>query len=320
MLKTRRDWKASVVNSAGMMLVLVGLIVFFALKSPRFLSADNFSMMAKQIPAAVVVAVGMTFVLIIGHIDLSVGSVLGLSGAVLGLCLDRFQWPLPLSIAACLMVGLITGAANGLITIHWKLPSFIVTLGMLEIARGLTFMVTDMRTLYLGAKIEGLAKASWGGLSLLFLLSMAVMVLGQVILSRTPGGRHLIALGANKEAARLSGIRTTRLKLAVFVSSGVLCSVAAVIQTARLASANPNSGAGMELEAIAAVVIGGTSLMGGRGSVAKSFLGVLVIALLSSGLAQIGAQEPAKRVITGCVIVLAVVSDYYRNRWMQRRG
>jgi ribose transport system permease protein len=239
---------------------------------------------------------------------------MALAGAVLGLCLIRFNLPLPVAVAACLLVGVLCGLVNGLLVISWSVPSFIVTLGMLEIARGAAYLVTDSRTIYIGAPVEIIAEASILGLSLPFILAVLIVAAGQLTLSRSVFGRYLIAIGTNEEAVRLSGIDPRPLKCAVFVLCGFLTSVAAVIHTARLSSADPNAGYGLELQAIAAVVIGGTSLMGGRGSVVGSFFGVLIIAVLGTGLAQIGAQESTKRLITGCVIVAAVILDQYRHR------
>lgn len=298
----------------GLTLALVLLAAFFSLKTRYFFSLTTFNTIAGQIPDITIIAVGMTFVLIIGGIDLSVGSVMALSGAVLGLCLVSWHWPLPLAIAASLITGLACGLANGLITITWKLPSFIVTLGMLEIARGGAYLITDSRTVYIGSSIETIARARLGGVSVSFLLAVAVVILGQMVLTRSVFGRYLIGIGANEEAVRLSGIDPRPRKLAVFALSGVMCGMAAVVQTARLSSANPNAGIGLELSAIAAVVIGGTSLMGGRGSVISTFFGVLIIAVLGAGLAQMNAPEPTKRIVTGCVIILAAILDYYRSR------
>ncbi len=162
--------------------------------------------------------------------------------------------------------------------------------------------------------MEAITEASVMGLSLPFIIAVAIVIAGQLVLSRTVFGRYLIAIGTNEEAVRLSGIDPRGLKFAVFALCGFLTSIAAVIHTARLSSANPNAGYGLELQAIAAVVIGGTSLMGGRGSVISSFFGVLIIAVLGTGLAQVGAQESTKRLITGCVIVAAVILDHYRHR------
>ena len=305
---------AVVTDYLGMALALVGLIIFFGLKADNFFTLTTFRTMANQVPDITIVAVGMTLVLIIAGIDLSVGSVMALAGAVLGLCLIRFNLPLPVAIAACLLVGVLCGAVNGLVVITWRLPAFIVTLGMLEIARGAAYLVTQSRTIYIGEPVEVITEASVLGLSLPFIVAVLIVVIGQLTLSRSVFGRYLIAIGTNEEAVRLSGIDPRPLKCAVFVLCGFLTSVAAVIHTARLSSADPNAGYGLELQAIAAVVIGGTSLMGGRGSVVGSFFGVLIIAVLGTGLAQIGAQESTKRLITGCVIVAAVILDHYRHR------
>ena len=211
-------------------------------------------------------------------------------------------------------MGILCGLANGLIVIRWNLPSFIVTLGMLEIARGAAYLVTNSRTIYIGGPLEVITGTSILGLSLPFILAVIIVVAGQLVLSRSVFGRYMIAIGTNEEAVRMSGIDPRPIKLLVFVLCGFLTSTAAVIQTARMSSASPNAGSGLELQAIAAVVIGGTSLMGGRGSVVSSFFGVLIIAVLGTGLAQIGAQESTKRLITGCVIIVAVIIDRYRHR------
>lgn len=298
----------------GMVLVVAALIVTFSFTARNFLSYQTFRTIANQIPVAIILAVGMTFVLIVKGIDLSVGSVLALSMAVLGVCMVRFGLSLPVAIAACLGVGLACGALNGLIVVAWRLPAFIVTLAMLEAARGAAYLVTQSRTEYIGSRIEVIADTTVLGLSLPFLVAVAIVIAGQVVLSSTPFGRRMVAIGINEEAARLSGITPWPIKLAVFTICGLLVSVAAVFHTARLASANPNEGVGFELEAIAAAVIGGTSLMGGRGSVVRSFFGVLIIAILGTGLNQLGVQDATKRVITGGVIAAAVIADYYRRR------
>lgn len=306
------------IDYLGMVLVVAALIVTFSLTARNFLSTQTFRTIANQIPVAIILTVGMTFVLIVKGIDLSVGSVLALSMAVLGVCLVRLGLSMPVAIAACLGVGLVCGALNGLLVVAWRLPAFIVTLAMLEAARGAAYLVTESRTEYIGARIEVVADTTVLGLSLPFLVAVAIVVAGQVVLSSTPFGRRMVAIGINEEAARLSGITPWPIKLAVFTLCGLLVSVAAVFHTARLASANPNEGVGFELEAIAAAVIGGTSLMGGRGSVVRSFFGVLIIAILGTGLNQLGVQDATKRVITGGVIAVAVIADYYRRRLAER--
>lgn len=303
----------------GMTAVLAGLVIYFSARSPSFLTTTNFIGLANQVPAAILLAIGMTLVLITAGIDLSVGSVLGLSGAILGLAVERFSVPLPAAIALSLATGIICGAINGIVIVRWTLPPFIVTLGMLEAARGATFLLTQTRTIYLGMKISSIAEAGIGNISWLFVFALLAATVAQLTLTKTAFGRYVIAIGANENAAYLSGINTKRVKVAVYAISGLLCGLAAVVNTARMASANPNAGTGVELEAIAAAVIGGTSLMGGRGSVVNSLLGVAIMAVLSSGLSQIGTEEATKRMITGLVIVLAVVLDCYRTRILARR-
>ena len=310
----RGAWCARLVDYAGLIGALAVLVVVFSLMTRHFFSHTTFLTIANQIPAALLVATGMTYVLIIAEIDLSVGSVLGLSGAVLGVLLTRAGWPLGAALPVALGVGALCGAFNGLVALRWRLPSFIVTLGMLEMARGGAHAVTGSQTQYIGASIGWIADTHVLGLSLPFLGAVAVVIAAHLVLTRTVFGRYMVAVGTNAETVRLSGIDPRPIKLAVFVLAGFLTACAAVIDTSRFQSANPNAGSGYELAAIAAAVIGGTSLMGGRGSVLSTFFGVLIIAVLNSGLAAMGARDETKRLITGAVIVGAVILDQYRRR------
>ena len=299
----------------GLLGVLAGLIVLFGLSSEYFFSALTFRTLANQIPALTVIAVGMTFVLVVAGIDLSVGSVMAFSGAVLGLALVDWQAPLWVGSLLCLGAGLACGIVNGMIVTRWAIPSFIVTLGMLEMARGGAYLVTGSQTKYVGAAVEGLGAPLPGvGLSVALVIAVVVVALGQVALSRTVFGRYCIAIGTNETASRLAGINVEAWKLAVFALAGLAAGLGGLFHVAYLQTADPNAGVGLELSAIAAVVIGGTSLSGGKGSVVNSFLGVLIIAVLQTGLAQLGVSEPMKRLITGAVIIAAVIFDAYRNR------
>jgi len=294
--------------------VLVGLVAAFSVATERFFSLATFRTIANQVPEGVIVAVGLTFVLVIAGIDLSVGSVLGLTSAVLGLAMLRLGVGVLLGGLLAVLTGLACGALNGLLTVRFAIPSFIVTLGMLEVARGATYLITRSQTQYVGARVETLAEGAVLGLSLPFLAAVGLVALGQFDPSRTVFGRYAAAIGTNEEAVRLAGIDPRPVKVAVFMLAGALAGLAGIVNTARLGAADPNAGIGFELQAIAAVVVGGTSLMGGRGSVVGSFLGVLVIAVLASGLAQAGAQEPTKRLVTGAVIVAAAVADAARRK------
>jgi ribose transport system permease protein len=307
--------RRAIADYLGLLGVLVLMIVLFSVLTENFWSYATVSFVANKIPALTVVAVGMTFVLIVAGIDLSVGSVLGLGGVVLGIAMVSWGFPLWAAVPLCLVAGCACGLVNGGITVGWSIPSFIVTLGMMEVARGVAAILADSRTMYIGAAVEPVSESlPLILLSPAFLIALAIVVLGELALRKTVFGRYAIAVGGNEEAARLSGIRTRRIKLAVFALCGTMAALAAVFQTSLLGAANPEAGIGLELAAIAAVVIGGTSLMGGRGSVVSSFLGVLIIAVLERGLAQVGAQDRDKRVITGCVIVAAAILDVYRSK------
>jgi ribose transport system permease protein len=314
MTRLRSTWRHTAADYLGLAVALGLLILIFSLATRHFASADTFRAIANQIPAVVLVATGMTYVLIVAEIDLSVGSVLGLCGAVVGVTLTRWHGPLWAALLGAISVGGLCGLFNGWVSVQWRLPSFIVTLAAMEMARGGAHAVTQSQTQYIGSAIEGIAGTAIFGFSLPFLLAMLVVVAGQIVLSHAVFGRHMVAVGANAEAARLSGIDPRRIKVLVFLINGLLVALAAVIDTSRFQSANPNAGSGFELQAIAAAVIGGTSLMGGRGSVVRTLFGVLIIAVLNTGLATVGAKDEIKRLVTGAVIVAAVIVDHYRHR------
>lgn len=294
--------------------MLVVLLAGFGAGTEHFLSATTLRTIANQVPDVLFVATGMTLVIIAGGIDLSVGSILALSGAVLGVALVEWKLPLPLALGAAVVTGSACGALNGFFVTRWSLPSFIVTLGMLEVARGAAYLVTNSQTNYIGGPVERVSAPLVLGLGAPFFAAALTVAVGQFVLSRTVFGRYVVAVGANESAAWLSGIDPRPVRLTTFTIAGLLSAVAAIAQSARLASVDPNAGTGLELQAIAAVVIGGTSLMGGRGSVVKTMFGVLIIAVLGAGLAQMGVQEPTRRLVTGSVIVAAAVVDYYRTR------
>ena len=297
------------------MLVLLGLCVLFGLVTDHFWSALTFRTLANQLPPLVIASAGLTLVLIAGGIDLSVGSVLALSAAVLGVLTVDFGLPLVAAALIALAVGALCGALNGVLVARWSIPSFLVTLGMLEIARGSTYLVTASRTSYLGDRVAALgATTPVLGLSAAFIGSLALVAALQFVLSSTAFGRYVYASGGNRTALHRCGVPPARIQFAVFVLAGLLAAAAGLCQVGYLQSADPNAAIGMELSAIAAVVIGGTSLLGGRGSVTGTLLGVLVIAVLQTGLAQAGATEPTKRIITGVAILLATATDVWRRR------
>ncbi|MFT3849770.1 MAG: ABC transporter permease [Propionivibrio sp.] len=306
-------------NYVGLLAALLLMVLLFGSLSEYFFSAETFITIANDIPAIAVTAVGMTFVLIIAGIDLSVGSVMALAAAIAGIAMVHWHWPLFLATILAMLVGTVAGLLNGAISVKWRLPSFIVTLGMLEVARGAAYIATGSRTQYIGGPVEWLSSPLFGGVSPAFVIAIVIVAAAHLVLTRTVFGRHMIGIGTNEEAMRLAGVDPRPVKIAVFALVGALAGLGGIMQSSRLEAADPNAGIGAELVVIASVVIGGTSLMGGRGSVISTFFGVLVISVLEAGLAQIGASEPTKRIITGCVIIAAVILDMYRERSRSRR-
>lgn len=304
----------------GLAGALLAMIVLFSSLSSHFLSYATFTTLANQIPDLMVLAVGMTLVLIIGGIDLSVGSVLALAAAVVSVATLGFGWGILPAALLGMACAALAGSVTGIITVAWGIPSFIVSLGVLEMARGLAYQLTDSRTAYIGDAYAWLSTPFAAGISPSFVIALLVIVAAHLLLTRTVFGRYLVAIGTNEEAVRLAGINPKPYKVSVFALMGLLAGLAALFQISRLEAADPNAGSGLELQVIAAVVIGGTSLMGGRGSVISTFFGVLIISVLAAGLAQIGATEPTKRIITGAVIVIAVVLDTYRSYRAKRRA
>jgi ribose transport system permease protein len=308
-------WWPARVESLGLALVLGLLVALFGLLTDNFVSRVTLLTIMNQVPALLVAAVGLTLVVIAGGIDLSVGSVMALAAAVIAVALTGWHWPLALALLAGVGVGAVCGALNGLVAVGFRVPSFIVTLGTLEIARGGAYLVTDSRAVFVGGGLDAIG-APWPGLgvSMASVIAIGAVVVAQFVLTRTVFGRYLVAIGTNREAVRLAGIDPRPVELAAFTLAGGLAGVAGAFHIAYLESADPNAGVGLELSAIAAVVIGGSSLLGGRGSVVGTCLGVLIIAVLQAGLAQAGASEPTKRIVTGAAIVVAVIADGWRRR------
>lgn len=306
--------KAIVIQYGGLLVAIAVLVLFFGAMTKNFFTATTLLTVANTIPDITVVAVGMTLVLIAGGIDLSVGSVMAFSGSLLGVLLLSHKWPLAMAAGGAVLLGALCGGLNGWISAYFRIPAFIVTLGMLEVARGGASWMTDSTTQYVGSSLGWVSEPLPAiGLSVSFLLSIMIVLLGQWMLHRTVLGRLAIAVGTNAESVRMSGISTTPILVSLYCISGALCGVAAIMQSSKLSTVDPNAGVGMELSAIAACVIGGTSLRGGHGSVISTFFGVLVISILQTGLAQMGVSDPIKRMITGGVIILAVLIDAMRK-------
>ena len=309
---------------------LLGLTAVFSAVSPAFLSLGNGMTVALQVTSIAYLGIGATCVIITGGIDLSVGAVLALSGVVAAL-LVKAGMPVWAGMSGGLLVGALCGAINGLCVTWLKLPPFIATLGMMLVARGVALQITDAKAI--GGLGEGFAELGNGSLwrivkvgddgfpDVLFpgipypvLLMIVLAIAVAVLLNRTRLGRHLYAVGSNAEAARLSGVDVRGVTLFAYVLSGVLAGLTGCVLMSRLVTAQPSEGLMYELDAIAAAVIGGTSLSGGAGSISGTLIGAFVIGILRNGLNMGGVSAFVQQIIIGLVILLTVWIDQMRHR------
>ena len=282
--------------------------------TPHFLTVSNLLNVAQQTSINAIVAVGMTFVIISGGIDLSVGSIVALSGVVLGALLQGGQ-PLAVALAAAVAVGLACGLFNGALVSVGGLPPFIATLGMMSVARGAALVFTEGRPVSgFDEGFRSLATGSLGFVPAPVVVMIVVYVAAHIVLTRTTFGRYVYAIGGNEEATRLSGVAVRFHKTAIYGVSGVMSAIAAIVLTARLNSAQPIAGTMYELDAIAATVIGGTSLMGGEGTLAGTLVGALIMGVLRNGLNLLGVSSFLQQIVIGGVIVGAVLVDTVLKR------
>jgi ribose transport system permease protein len=307
-------------REAGIGVALVLLCIFFAIAAPQFASSLNLSNILTQISINTVISIGMTFVILLGGIDLSVGSVLALATIVAGLTITNPAYPVALAIFLAIVFSIIVGALcglfNGFVSVHWKIHSFVVTLGMLNIARGAALQVSHSRTIFMFPDVfNRVGTQTIFGIPVIFLLAFVLVIFGSFILSKSVFGRMIYAIGNNEEAVRLSGHNTRLYKIIAFTLCGATVGIAAIMYMMRLNIASPILGVGFELNAIAAVVIGGTSMMGGKGSLIGTFLGAGVMGVLNNGLLMLGLGDFARQMVTGLIIVAAVVLDTYRAKF-----
>lgn len=297
-------------NGALVGLFVVVLAMFIA--TPDFLTARNLLNIGVQAAVVAILAFGMTYVIVAAGIDLSVGSVAALSGVVAGWTVGAGM-PGLVGLVAGPVVGLVAGLVSGLAVAYGKLPSFIATLAMLSIARGLTLVVSGGRPLSMPPEIAWLG-SDLGPIPVPILVMLLMFGITSFVLNRTVFGRSLYAIGGNEEAARLSGLPVRRLTASVFAVSGLFAGVAGMVLAGRLGSAQPQAATGYELDAIAAVVIGGASLAGGQGKATGTLVGALVLAVIRNGLNLLNVSSFWQQVVIGLVIALAVGIDVLRRR------
>ncbi|QLB13551.1 ribose transport system permease protein [Bisgaardia hudsonensis] len=309
----------ALLKEAGIGIALIILIIFFGISHEKFISINNISNILTQISINTIIAAGMTFVILLGGIDLSVGSVLALCAVVSAkiLTLEGLSdfSAISLAIIASIVCGTACGTITGSICEKWRIHSFIVTLGMLNIARGAALQISDARTIFgFPMSFNSFGATNIFHIPVIFIVAIIVVVIGSITLNRTIFGRMIYAIGNNEESVRLSGHNPVSYKIIAFAICGAATGLAAIMYMLRLNIANPILGTGFELNAIAAVVIGGTSLFGGKGSMLGTFLGACIMGVLSNGLLLMGLGDFTRQIITGVVIILAVILDTYRSR------
>ncbi|HRP33467.1 MAG TPA: ribose ABC transporter permease [Agriterribacter sp.] len=294
----------------GIFIAFILICIILSIATPYFFTAQNIIIVLRQVSINGILAIGVTYVIIAGGIDLSLGSVLALTGVIAASFAHPGTFALAVPVLLALLVGMAIGAVNGLVITLGKVAPFIVTLGMMTIARGLALVWSD------GRPVTNLSPAFnyIGGGDLLFvpvpiLLFGLVIFISAVVLNYTRMGRYIYAVGGNENAAKASGIRVNRVKLFAYIMCSGLAGLAGVILAARINTGQPNAGIAYELDAIAAVVIGGTSLMGGRGSIAGTVIGVLIIGVINNGLDLLNVSSYYQQIIKGIIIIVAVLLD-----------
>lgn len=302
---------------------LIVLLVFFSVASPNFLQTSNIIAILQATSVNGVLAIAATLVIITGGIDLSVGTLMTFCAVIAGVVLTNAGMPLPLGIAAAIAAGTACGLISGTLISRMSIPPFIATLGMMLILKGMSLVISGTKPIYFN-DTPGFTDISQGslvgklipavplpnGVLILFLLALAM----SYVLRRTVLGRYCFALGSNEEAVRLSGVNTRAWKTAIYAVAGGICGIAGLLIAARLNSAQPALGLGYELDAIAAVVIGGTSLAGGRGSVLGTIIGALIMSVLLNGLRIMSVAQEWQTVVTGLIIIAAVYADTMRRQ------
>jgi ribose transport system permease protein len=302
---------------------LIVMIIVFSVASPNFLQFNNVIGILLATAVNGVLALGVTFVIISGGIDLSIGTVMTLSAVISGVLITNMDLPVPVGIVGGIATGGLAGVANGILIARFHIPPFIATLGMLNVAKGFALVISGLKPIYfnetpevnqaamgslIGSLIPGLAIPN------IVLVLFGAALVASLVLSKTILGRFTFALGSNEEAARLSGVSVDRWKIAVYTVCGLFAGLAGVLIAARLNSAQPSLGQGYELDAIAAAVIGGTSLSGGEGSILGTVIGAFIISTLTNGLRILSVPQEWQIVVTGGIVILAVYLDVVRRR------
>ncbi|MGI6567655.1 MAG: ABC transporter permease [Firmicutes bacterium] len=295
---------------------LIVLFIGFSLASPNFARFSNIVGILLSTAVNGILAVGVSFVIVTGGIDLSVGTVMTLCSVMAGVVISFWKLPIPLGILAGLATGALCGCVNGACVAKLRLPPFIATLGMMMVSKGLSLVISGTKPIYFleTPTFRQIAMGTVFGIPYAVFIFFGAAVVASLILTRTIVGRYAFALGSNEEAARLSGINVDRWKIGIYTLEGLFVGLAGIVMASRLNSAQPALGQGYELEAIAAVVIGGTSLSGGEGSILGTIIGAFIMSVLTNGLRILSIPQEWQTVVIGVIVILAVYTDILRRQ------
>ncbi len=301
---------SDIISRYGIFIAFIVLCILLSLATPHFLTGQNLLIILRQVSVNGILAIGVTFVIITGGIDLSLGSVVALTGVVAAGFAHPGTYPLIVPLLIGLFTGVVVGLINGLVITLGRVAPFIVTLGMMTIARGLALVWSDGRPVSnLSPAFNFIGGGDWLYIPVPILLFMLVIVVSYILLNNTTIGRYIYAVGGNEQAAKASGIRVNAVKLFAYIICGGLAALAGIVLASRITTGQPNAGIAYELDAIAAVVIGGTSLMGGRGTVTGTVVGVLIIGVINNGLDLLNVSSYYQQIIKGVIIIGAVLLD-----------
>lgn len=317
-IQTNNKMVAFLRENLGIIIALFALCILLSVSpetSSSFLTSKNMFNILRQVSTNMLIACAMTMVIILGGIDLSVGSIIALSGVIAAGCVSRYNLPIAVALVAGVLIGLVIGLFNGIVICRTTIPAFIVTLATMNIARGLAKVYTG------GSPVRVVTK-EWqfigggyiGIIPVPVIIMIIVIIISSLMMNRTKLGRHIYAVGGNAQAAKFSGIKVAKVKFLVHVYTGIMAGLAGVILASRMYSGQPTAGEGAEMDAIAAVVVGGTSMSGGSGKIGGTIIGALIIGVLNNGLNLMNVNSFWQDVVKGIVILLAVFVDYIRSK------
>lgn len=311
----RTPKSVATIRKYGMLIILVGLIILMSILEPSFLSSGNIINIVRQMSVIGIVAIGVTFVIITSGIDLSSGSVIALTSVIVASVAQAGSYPVIIAILVAMLVGLSTGVINGTLIAKGGIAPFIVTLGMMTAARGMALLYSGGRPIGgLSDTFQFIGQGMIFGLPIPILIFAFIGIVSFVLLNKTKFGKYVYAIGGNEQAAMIAGVNVTKVKIMVYAYAGLLSGLAGMILTSRIASGQPTAGTMYELDAIAAAVIGGTSLAGGIGTIGGTIIGALIIGVMNNGLDLMNVSSYWQQILKGVIITVAVYIDARKNK------